>query len=89
MAKEKITIDYAAERVQDLLNELRWTDIDAMVRDLERLKSQLANNDTDWQSTWDETIGGCDPWGIGGMERAISIFNDLGYAEVEGDEETA
>ena len=60
-----------------------------MVSGLERLKFELEENDPDWAGTWDDTILGCSPWSIGDMETAISKFQDLGYAEVEADEETA
>jgi len=89
MSKTTITKQVAAERIGDLLKELQWFDKAAMVRDLEGLKSELENNDPDWSSTWDDTILGCSPWSIGDMERAISLFNDLAYAQVETDEETA
>jgi len=89
MERLKISKAIASEDVQTIIDALRYTDIDQMVSDLERLKSQLDDNDPDWADTWDGTILGCDPWGIGGMERAISKFQDLGYAEVETDEETA
>lgn len=89
MAKDMITKDYAAERIGDMLKNLRWVSLDDMVRDLEQLKSQLENNDPDWRDTWDSTILGCDPWGLGGMESALFIKQDLEYADIEADEETA
>jgi hypothetical protein len=89
MSREIITKQVAVERIDSILKELQWFDKAAMVRDLEGLKSELENNDPDWSSTWDDTILGCSPWSIGDMERAISLFNDLAYVQVETDEETA
>jgi hypothetical protein len=89
MATEIITKEEAINRIGGMISELDHFDVNQMYRDLERLKSQLEDNDPDWRETWDETILGCDPWGISGMEWALNTKNDLGYAEVEGDEETA
>jgi hypothetical protein len=89
MSKTTITKQVAAERIGDLLKELQWFDKAAMVSGLERLKFELEEDDPDWSSTWDDTILGCSPWSIGDMERAISLFNDLAYVQVETDEETA
>jgi hypothetical protein len=89
MSREIITKQVAVERIDSILKELQWFDKAAMVRDLEGLKSELENDDPDWSSTWDDTILGCSPWSIGDMERAISLFNDLAYVQVETDEETA
>ena len=89
MAREIISKEYAVERIGDMLNNLRYVSLDDMVSDLEQLKSQLENNNPDWRDTWDSTILGCDPWGIGGMESALMIKQDLEYADVEADEETA
>lgn len=89
MAREIITKQVAVQRIDSILKELQWFDKAAMVRDLERLKSELEDNDPDWAGTWGDTIDGCSPWSIGDMETAISLFNDLAYADVEADEETA
>ena len=89
MAKEMITKEEAINRIGCMISELDHFDVNQMYRDLERLKSELEDNDPNWRDTWNETILGCDPWGISGMEWALNTKNDLEYAEVEADEETA
>lgn len=89
MAKEIVSKQEVINRIGSMLVELDHFDFNQMYRDLEKLKSQLEDNDPDWRETWDETIDGCDPWGIAGMEWALNTKTDLGYVEVEADEETA
>ena len=86
MARDKISKEYAVEQVQSMIDNLKYVDINDMVRDLGRLKSQLENNNQDWQETWDETIDGCDPWAIGDLERALDTLKELQYSDVDVEE---